>query len=230
MKAIAIIPARSGSKGLPDKNIKPLNGKPLIAYSIEQAIASQKFDKVFVSTDSENYAQIAREYGADVSFLRSSDLASDNANTWDAVREVLVKFDELGEEFDTVMLLQPTSPLRDSEDILNAFKLMEEKSANAIESVVEVDHSPLWCNVLPADGCMDSFENPELSILPRQSLPQYYRINGAIYLLKRSELNEECMFTHNCFAYIMPKEKSVDIDGPIDFMLAELIMNKREGE
>ena len=110
MRSIAIIPARSGSKGLPDKNIKPLNGKPLLAYSIEAALASGLFDTVHVSTDSERYAGIARRYGADEPFLRSAETSSDTASSEDAIREVLRRYEEMGQRFDAFMLLQPTSP------------------------------------------------------------------------------------------------------------------------
>ena len=109
MRSIAIIPARSGSKGLPDKNIRPLNGKPLLAYSIEAALASGLFDTVHVSTDSERYADIARQYGADEPFLRSAEASSDTASSEDAIREVLRRYEEMGQRFDAFMLLQPTS-------------------------------------------------------------------------------------------------------------------------
>lgn len=226
MKKIAIIPARSGSKGLKDKNIKLLNGKPLMAYSIEAAIKSNQFDKIFVSTDSKEYAEIGKAYGADVSFLRSEAMSSDTAGTWDTVREVLSEFDKRGEHYDIVMLLQPTSPLRSHEDIINAFAIMCEKNADAIESVTEMDHSPLWCNTLPEDGNMKGFEKAEVVNVPRQQLPVYYRLNGAIYLLKREELDKEIMFNDNCFAYIMDKRKSIDIDDSLDFCLAEILMEK----
>lgn len=229
MKSIAIIPARSGSKGLKDKNIKLLNGKPLMAYSIEAAIESKKFDKVFVSTDSEKYAAIGREYGADVSFLRSEEMSSDTAGTWDAIREVISEFDKRGERFDVIMLLQPTSPLRDAEDIINSFDLMKEKNAESIESVTEMEHSPLWSNILPENGSMDGFERAEVINCPRQQLPTYYRLNGAIYLLKREELYKKNMFAEGCFAYIMSKWKSVDIDDSLDFEFAELLVKKKNG-
>lgn len=127
MKRIAIIPARSGSKGLKDKNIKELNGKPLLAYSIEAALDSKQFDKVFVSTDSQIYADIAIQYGADASFLRSDKNSTDTAGSWDVVREVIDTFKSMGEEYDEIMLLQATSPLRTSEDIINAVELLKEK-------------------------------------------------------------------------------------------------------
>ena len=131
MRSIAIIPARSGSKGLPDKNIKPLNGKPLLAYSIEAALASGMFDTVHVSTDSERYAGIARQYGADEPFLRSAETSSDTASSEDAIREVLRRYEEMGQRFDAFMLLQPTSPLRTADDIRAAFGVMEESRRKA---------------------------------------------------------------------------------------------------
>lgn len=225
MKRIAIIPARSGSKGLKDKNIKELNGRPLIAYSIEDAINSKMFDKVFVSTDSQRYADISEMYGADASFLRSDINSSDSAKSWDVVREVIAKLRELGEEYDEVMLLQATSPLRNSEDIVNAVKLMDEKNASAVVSLTECDHSPIWCNVLPSDNSMDGFDNNDYKNLPRQELPQYYRYNGALYLIKTDELLKgDHMFEHGCFAYIMPQNRSIDIDTELDFLIAETIM------
>ena len=229
VKRIAIIPARSGSKGLPDKNIKLLSGKPLMAYSIDAAISSGAFSRVFVSTDSEKYAKIAIENGADAHFLRSSVNASDHAGSWDVVREVLLRFEEEGEVFDEVMLLQPTSPLRTSEDILSAISLMQEKDALVVESLTEMDHSPLWSNTLPDDLSMEHFFN-EYSDMPRQSLPTYYRENGAIYLLKRDLLKKEDadMFKERCYAYIMPRERSIDIDVELDFAFAELILSRKD--
>lgn len=226
MKRIAIIPARSGSKGLKDKNIKMLCGKPLISYSIECAIQSGKFDKVFVSTDSQTYADIATEYGADASFLRSEETSTDSAGSWDVVREVIQKFESLGEHFDEIALLQATSPLRLPEDITNAFSLFYEKNANAVVSLTECDHSPLQCNTLPADGNMDQFDKTDYKDLPRQALPTFYRYNGAIYIIKTAELEKDDMFAEGCYAYIMPQERSIDIDTALDFMIAEIMMRK----
>lgn len=225
MKRIAIIPARSGSKGLKDKNIKELNGKPLIAYSIEAAIESKKFDKVFVSTDSQEYADIATKYGADASFLRSEKNSSDTAGSWDVVREVIEILKEKGEEYNEIMLLQATSPLRTSDDIIRAIDLLHKKNGNAVVSLTECDHSPIWCNTLPDDGNMDNFDRAEFKDLPRQALPTYYRYNGAIYLVTDKELyNKEHMLEYGCYAYIMPQQRSIDIDTELDFLIAETIM------
>lgn len=227
IRRIAIIPARSGSKGLPDKNIKLLNGIPLLAHSINQAKQSGAFDKIFVSTDSQQYADIAIRYGADASFLRSEANSGDKAGSWDVVREVIERLKSNGEEYDEIMLLQPTSPLREACDICASIELMHSKSANAVVSLTECDHSPIWCNTLPEDGCMDKFDREEYKGLPRQALPTFYRYNGAIYLLTIDELYKEDMFEHDCYAYIMPGERSVDIDTELDFIIAEAIINRK---
>ena len=224
MKNIAIIPARSGSKGLKDKNIKELNGIPLIAYSIKSAIESEMFDCVFVSTDSKDYAKIAEKYGADAHFLRSKKNSMDMAGSWDVVREVLEQFEMEGKYYDNIMLLQPTSPLRTKEDIQNCFEMMKKEDANAIVSVTEVEHSPLWCNTLPEDLSMEQFYNEKAINTPRQELPKYYRLNGAIYLIKREEVEKQKMFREKNYAYIMSNEKSIDIDSELDFKIAEYFM------
>ena len=229
MKNLAIIPARSGSKGLPNKNIKLLAGKPLMAYSIEAALASDMFDTVMVSTDSEEYAEIARDYGAEVPFLRSEKTSSDTASSWDAVEEVLIEYRKLGREFDSFMLLQPTSPLRSSQDICNAFVEMKGKNANSIVSLCEVDHSPLQCNVLPEDLSLDTFIRDDAKGKRRQDLPLYYRFNGAIYLAKVPFfMSDHDIYRERCFAYVMDKINSIDIDDELDFLIASAILTNDE--
>lgn len=224
MSSIAVIAARSGSKGLPDKNIRELCGKPLLAYSIECALQSGQFDKVFVSTDSGKYAEIAEKFGADASFLRTEATSGDAAGSWDVVKEVIYRFEQMGEFFDRIMLLQPTSPLRNITDIRNSFALMEEKGANSVVAVCEMEHSPLWSNTLGEDLCMDNFRRENYCEVRRQDLPKYYRINGAIYLVNREELEQPEMLRHKCYAYIMPPERSIDIDTELDFKIAECYM------
>ena len=227
MKRIAIIPARSGSKGLKDKNIKKLNGKPLLAYTIEVALKSNMFDKIFVSTDSQIYADIAIKYGAEAPFLRSKENSTDDAKSWDVIREVINTLEKNGEKYEEIMLLQATSPLRTATDIVNAIHILHKKKANAVVSLTECDHSPIWCNTLPEDASMDNFDKNEFKDMPRQSLPTYYRYNGAIYLVTRSELyNIDHMFEHGCYAYIMPQIRSIDIDTSLDFLIAEVIMKE----
>lgn len=228
MRNIAIIPARSGSKGLKDKNIKLLNGTPMLAYSIDAAKNTGLFEEIFVSTDSELYAEISKKYGATVPFLRDVELANDTASSWDVVKSVLKMLEKMGKFFDTVTLLQPTSPLRTSQDILDAYSLMEEKQANAIVSVCEVDHSPLWCNTIPDNGSLENFISFDIASTPRQKLDAYYRINGALYLVKTEYLFQaKSIYDEKCFALKMNKHNSIDIDDQLDFQIAELIMKKK---
>lgn len=227
MKNIAVIPARSGSKGLKDKNIKLMNGKPLLAYSIEAAVQSGIFDCVHVSTDSDSYAEIARKYGADIPFLRSEEMATDSANSWDVVLEVIQKYKGLGQTYDMVTLLQPTSPLRDKEDIISAYMEYKEKKAQAIVSVCEMEHSPLWSNVLPGDLSMEGFVKHQAN-RQRQRLDKYYRINGAIYMVNVPFLEEGTdIYRQGCYAYVMDGRKSIDIDTQLDFDIAEYLVVKR---
>lgn len=224
MKNIAIIPARSGSKGLKDKNIKILNGKPLMAYTIEAAIDAGLFDEVFVSTDSDKYAHIAKEYGASVPFLRSAELASDTASSWDVVKEALKRYEKYGQCFDTFALLQPTSPLRRAEDIIRAYNMLKERDANAIVGVTEVEHSPLWCGTLPEDQSLVGFLKEEYINKPRQKLETYFRINGAIYIVKTKFFYQaKDIFESKCYAYVMNRETSVDIDTELDFTIAKVL-------
>lgn len=230
MKNIAIIPARSGSKGLKDKNIKLLKGKPLLVYSIEAAQKSGIFDEIMVSTDSQIYADIALQYGAKVPFLRSMEQSSDNAGSWDVVKEVLKRYINLGRRFDTVCLLQPTSPLRSANDIVMAYSELANKKADAITSVCEVDHSPLWNMTLSEDLSLSEFRRNLNVNIPRQKLQQYYRINGAIYIRKiLYDSNENISIgDRNEYAMVMEKSRSVDIDTQFDFEFAEYLLEKND--
>lgn len=223
MKQIAVIPARSGSKGLKDKNIKVLNGKPMMAYTIEAALNSKLFDCVHVSTDSAQYASIAKQYGADVPFLRDKELADSKASTWDALRDVIQKYKEAGREFDAVTLLQPTSPLRSAADIREAHCIFQEKNADSVVSVCQMEHPIQICNTLGENGSLYQFLDSN-RIGARQDQAVYYRINGAIYILKLwMLLKKENIYNKNSYAYIMSKAHSVDIDDYLDFKLAEIL-------
>lgn len=222
-KILAIIPARSGSKGLPDKNIKLLHGKPLMAYTIEAARQAGVFHTIMVSTDSEEYAAVAREYGAEVPFLRSAETASDQATTRETVLEVLERYKESGKQFEMICILQPTSPMRTEKDIEEAVITYKKKKAKAIISVCETDHPPLWMNTLPEDNSLAGFLTDEGN-KPRQLLANYYRINGAIYLYDTAfYLQSENPYQKGCYAYIMDKQNSVDIDDQLDFSFAEMM-------
>ena len=228
MNNLAIIPARSGSKGLKDKNIKELGGMPLLAHSVQAALKSGEFSHVMVSTDSAEYAKIARESGAEVPFMRNASSASDAASSWDVVREVLENYQQMGITFDTVTLLQPTSPLRTAQDIQNAYGLFRERKATSVVAVCEMEHSPLWSNTLPEDLSMDGFLSNATN-RQRQQLSTYYRINGSIYIVDVANFlagNE--IYAAGSFAYVMPAERSIDIDTALDFLIAETVLNSFE--
>lgn len=228
MKNLAIITARSGSKGIVDKNIRLLNKKPLISYTISAAKECNLFDEIMVSTDSRKYAAISEEFGASVPFLRSEELSNDTASSWDVIKDVVLKYKELGMFFDTVALLQPTSPFRTSEDIIKSYNLMNEKNADSIVSVCEVEHPPIWTNILPENKSMFNFVHNEYKKYRRQDIQRYYQINGAIYIVKVKNLLEENfdIYSKNSYAFIMPRERSLDIDTEMDFTIAEAIFSK----
>lgn len=232
MSSIAIIPARSGSKGLKDKNVIELCGRPLIDYTIRAALDSNCFDTVMVSTDSEKYAEIARKCGADVPFLRSETTSSDTAGSWDAVREVLTKYSEKSKNFDYVALLQPTSPLRDKYDIINAYNILGRKDVTNVVSVTEVDHPVQWCFPLDETGSLSTFADSPYSMMRRQDLEKNYHENGAIYIVdaKRIMESDYNLYKDNCFAYKMPRERSIDIDEKIDLIIAKFMIENLSGE
>ena len=220
-KIIAIIPARSGSKGLKDKNIKPLNGKPLIAYTIEAAKNAELFDEIIVSTDSEHYAQIAKQYGAKVPFLRSEHNSTDKASSWEVVKEVLSKIEN---KYDIVILLQRTWTLRTSEDIIGAKNLFFEKDATTVCSVCETEQTAFWSNTLGENQSMLNFI-PEQYRKQRQCLPVTYSLNGAIYIIKTKNINNLDLYSNTSYAYIMDKNNSVDIDNETDFLIAQVLIH-----
>ena len=196
-KILAIIPARAGSKGIKDKNIIDLNGKPLIAYSIEAGLKSKYIDKVVVTTDGEEIAREAIKYGAEVPFLRPEYLSSDNAKTIDAVIHCIEEMEKLGEKYDYVVLLQPTQPLRQSWHIDEAIELILEKNEEALVSV----SNGYAVNLLS-----------ESSTKRRQDFQDFYKVNGAIYINKINQnLNNKTSLNDNKLVYIMDEKYDVDI-------------------
>jgi CMP-N-acetylneuraminic acid synthetase len=221
---LAIIPARGGSKRLPNKNILNLNGKPLIAYSIEAALQSKYINNVVVSSDSDSILNIAKSFKAQT-IKRPDYLATDSAKSFDAIKHTI----ENMPQYDYIVLLQPTSPLRDANNIDQAINLLEQKNADAIISVSAMEHSPLWANTLDDNLSMKNFLKDEVLNKRSQDLETYYRLNGAIYITKTDKLlKEETFFLKdNIFAYIMNRENSIDIDEDIDFQLAKIILDKK---
>ena len=223
-RILALIPARGGSKRLPRKNVLPLAGKPLIAWSIEAARGAKAIDRVVVSTDDAGIADAAREHGAEV-LDRPAALATDHAGTLDVILHALRTLDET---FEHVVVLQPTSPLRSAADIDNAIHLQLKRRADAVVSVCETDHPPEWCNTLPDDRSMAGFFRPGVRGTRSQDLPTSYRLNGAVYVYRVERLlaQENLEMDDNGYAYVMPRERSVDIDTAIDFDIAELFMRR----
>jgi len=222
---LAIIPARGGSKRLPNKNILPLAGKPMLVWTIESAIQSKYLDEIVLSTDSDDIIKVAGNYKIKT-IKRPLELASDAAKTVDVVKHVIENIDK---KYDFIVLLQPTSPLRTSTHIDEAIEQLIKLNADAIISVTEADHSPLWCNILPENLSMENFISEDIKHKRIQELPKFYRLNGAIYICKTEKLIEENTFflKKNVYAYIMDKKSSIDIDEELDFKLAEIILKEK---
>jgi len=216
---LAVIPARGGSKRLPRKNVLDLGGKPLIAWTIEAAKQSKYIDHFIVSTDDEEIKTVSEQYNAEV-LIRPGELATDTASSVDVVLHAI---NAQHKQYDYVILLQPTSPLRTAQHIDEAIELLFEKNANAIISVCETDHSPLWSNTLPDDGSLDNFIREEVKGKRSQDLPTYYRLNGALYLCLISELVEHktLMPKIQSYSFIMDVGSSIDIDTQEDFELVK---------
>ena len=225
-RVLAVVPARGGSKRLPRKNILMLNAKPLIAWSIEAGLNSKYVDRVIVSTDDQEIANVSKKWGADVPFIRPDELANDNATTVDTITHALNSVERTGEIYGYILLLQPTSPLRTAEHIDEAVELMVERNADSVVGVSEVSHPYEWTNTLPESLSMDEFISREAYFTRSQDFPKRYQINGAIYLIKKENmfLSGRMMSETNSVAYIMKKYDSVDIDDQLDFMLAETLM------
>jgi CMP-N,N'-diacetyllegionaminic acid synthase len=224
---IALIPARGGSKGILDKNIKEILGKPLIAYTIECALASKEIERVICSTDSEAIANIAVKYGAEVPFMRPARLASDNAQAIDTYIYTIEKLAEMGAQYNEMVVLLPTSPLRLSLDIDNAIALFREKNADSVISYVPMQHPPTWARTINANMTPENYFETGSNIENRQELEPAYMCNGSIYIFKFALLKELRVYeTEKTFAYIMPPERSIDIDEEYDIKLAEYFLKK----
>lgn len=227
-RCLAVIPARGGSKGVPKKNIKLLNGKPLIAYTIEAALESGIFDNVIVSTDSEDIADIARKYGATVPFIRPDNLSGDLVSSDDVILHAIDYYEQLGDNYKYVCKLQPTSPLRTAKHIQEAYGILKQQNSNYVVSVCECEHSPQWSGTIDADMRLDNFIKDKFKRACRQQIEKYYRLNGAIYFGNIEQFKVDKNFLgNNSLAYIMSMEESVDIDNELDFKLAEIIMKDR---
>ena len=221
----ALIPARGGSKRLPGKNIKLLCGKPLIAWTIETAKASTYIDSVIVSTDDIEIKEISEKFGAEVPFIRPDYLSHDTASSFDVVKHA-IEFLNINKVNHLIVLLQPTSPLRTVEELDEALELFINKKASGVVSVSECEHSPMWSNTLPENGCMSDFIRPEVQGKRSQDLPKFFRLNGSIYIYKTLPLlaQEKIFFDENVYSFETSLETAVDIDTALDFLMAETII------
>ncbi len=212
LKVLAIIPARGGSKGLKDKNIAPIHGVPLLAYSIKAALESRYVDLCVVSSDSPIILKIAEDYGAEA-LRRPDELASDTASSESAVNHAISVYPD----FDLILLLQPTSPQRTAADIDAALKLLIDSDATALLSVYEPRHTPYKCFKFSTGGFLVGLVDSESPFMRRQDLPVALMPNGAIYVIYRKEfLTKESLLTEKTIPYFMSEERSVDIDSRND--------------
>lgn len=227
-KILAIIPARAGSKRLPNKNIKELAGKPLIAWTIDAALGSEFIDKIVLSTDSQDIADISASFGLPCTHLRPSELAKDDSTTDSVLTYEIEALESENQFFDYIVLLQPTSPLRNSCDIDLALKEIDSKSKDALVSMSVCEHTPVFSNVLPDDLNLSNFITPD-KIKRTQELPVYYRVNGSIYIFKRKYIGDlVSIYSEKSIAYISRTDSDVDIDTIKDFEYAEFILSRKK--
>ncbi|MBU3174991.1 acylneuraminate cytidylyltransferase family protein [Clostridium estertheticum] len=225
-KFLAIIPARGGSKSIPNKNIMSICGKPLIAYTIDAGKKSKYIDEIIVSTDSDVIKVIAEQYGAKVPFLRPEELSNDTSKSIDVVIHAINFYKKNDVSYDYVILLQPTSPLRTFEHLDNAIEKLIESNSTSLVSVCEADENPVLMRRIENEKLKEviSFEGTNLR---RQDLPTFYKFNGALYINSNDMLmNKRKFVDENTVPYVMDKESSIDIDTMLDARLVELIIKE----
>jgi len=226
---LCTICARGGSKGVKNKNIKELNEKPLIAYTIEQAKLSGLFEHIVISTDSETIANIAKEYGAEVFFKRSDEMASDTAGKLDVIKDAFVRSEEYyNRTFDYLIDLDATAPLRSVEDIINSFNQFKENNNDNLITAMPSRRSPYF-NLVEQnkDGKVYLSKKLDSAVVRRQNAPKSYDMNASIYIWKRDIiLNKNSLFLETTGLYVMPEERSIDIDNELDFEFVEFLMRK----
>lgn len=220
-KILAVIPARGGSKGIPRKNIREIGGKPLLAWTIEEAKKSKYIQRVILSSEDDEIISIAKEYGCDVPFVRPKELSTDDAASVDSILHAINEC----KGYDYVVLLQPTSPLRTVEDIDGCIELVLKEKADFGVTVTEPENSPYWMYTL-VNGNLKSLIQQDNMATRRQDLPKAYALNGAVYVANVKALCEQKTFlTETTKAYIMPHNRSFDIDTEIDFKICEHLLS-----
>ncbi len=226
MKNLAIIPARGKSKRIPKKNITNLLGKPMLYYTIDAAKRSKLFDKILVSTDNEEIGKIARKYDVDV-HMRPKKLRNYNTTTMSIFLNIIEEMEKKNEIYDNIFILLPTSPLRTSEDIKKAFNKFLKNNANALMAVTKFTYSPFWA-LRKKNGYLKPIWK-KFCLLPSQKHPEVFVDNGAIYIFKWNVLKKEkTYYCSRLIGYFMPRERSIDVDEPMDFKLAEFLLKQKK--
>ena len=226
-RILCVIPARGGSKGLPQKNIKELLGKPLIAHTIEHALGSKYIDRVIVSTEDDEIARIAKKFGAEIPFKRPEELAQDESSGIDVLLNAMDWMDKENYAFDILVLLHVTAPLRTIGDINNCIELLVESHADNVFSVTEAYRNPYF-NMVEIKANKKVSLVKEGKFVTRQSTPIVYDMNASIYVWWKNILKEKMsVFLEDTNIYIMPKERSVDIDDILDFKIVEMLMKEK---
>lgn len=228
---MAVIIARGGSKSIPRKNVRPLAGKPMIVYTFEAALKSRRLERVFLSTDSEEIAALGRQCGVDVPCLRPAELAGDEVI---GVLPVLhmVEWLEKHRNYtpDLVVLLQATSPLRPAEAIDEAIERLEKSGADAVVGVSPVEHHPYRMKQVDAQGRMINYVSLDKADVNRQTLPELFIVNGAVYVIRREVLLKgRSLFPDNTQVVVMPPETAMDVDSPWDLHVVDLILKDKGG-
>lgn len=226
-RILAVIPARGGSKGIPDKNIRELKGIPLIAYSILAAKRCKYIDDILVSTDSANIAETAGHYGAWIPFFRPKNLAQDDSKTIDCLVYTIERLKEMGKEYDYLMLLQPTQPFRRARHLEESIEITVDKGCGSLVSVTKAEESPVLMRTLGEDGRLKRILDMP-STVRRQEFPAVYRVNGSIYINKLGKsFDQSVSLNDNEYPYFMDRAYSMDIDTMEDLKMAErMLMNK----
>lgn len=226
MKTIATICARGGSVGVPRKNIRPLLGRPLIAHTIEQALATRGIDEVYVSTDDEEIAAVARRHGAKVPFLRPAELATSSAAKIPVIRHLCEWVEANDGAFDRIVDLDPTSPLREVADIEACLALLDD-SVDTVITAFESEKNPYFNMVeRKADGNIGLVCGGSVQVVARQQAPVVYSMNASIYVWHRATLAKG-LWSGRVKMHVMPRERSIDIDSPLDFEIVEVLMTRR---
>lgn len=231
-RVLGVIPARGGSKGVPRKNVAPILGKPLIGYTIEAALKSRLLTEVVVSTDDDEIAEVSRKFGAQVPFRRPAELATDKALAVPTIQHAVREMEKLREyRYDAVVMLQPTTPLRTAEDIDECLKKLFATGADSVIAVVEVGgHHPVRMKRIVDDRLVD-YSEEEIENRPRQELPPVYLRAGSVYATKRDVLMERNSFKGTVSRpYVIPPERAVNIDTPIDLKIAEWRLEEMRGK